>query len=388
MPRPVRNVVKATHASTQFGVRRGRNPFSAESMANRMDGAVDAWKRAWTRTQRALLPPCISPRHLDYFGPHDFLPGRQPVREELDGHFQNRTQVQIGMLVAQGWLPENLTYILGHGLQIVRQHGLEHQLPFLAVDAGYQQVLRAAFDEEELDLHQREKEIVKVLLRPVIERSQGDLAQALELATRSSIFGGSETHDIGNDPARFEHHWSQPMTYYTDHRAQALEHLQTPSSLRIAYILDNAGEAFFDLLVVKTLLEMGHVISLVARSKPAINDETISEIRAELIRQRFTPSNLTTLAGWDLLGINLLATPPKVEEALTAADVVISKGEGNFEGLPPDHDYSFDVLYLLRSKTSGLDHRVDQTTPPEQNQGIVLFKPASLEMARTVPAPA
>lgn len=111
----------------------------------------------------------------------------------------------------------------------------------------------------------------------------------------------------------------------------------------ILYLADNAGEIVFDRLLVDRLLQQGKRVTVAVRGGPAINDATLEDAhhagldsRAELIDTGSAlPSVLPAKMGAEL------------REAYQAADLVISKGQGNYEGL---HAEPGPILFLLRAK--------------------------------------
>mgnify|MGYP005835100009 CR=1 FL=1 len=110
---------------------------------------------------------------------------------------------------------------------------------------------------------------------------------------------------------------------------------------RLVYILDNAGEALFDRLVLKRLGVQEPTI--VARSTPILNDLTVDEAR-QLGFERF---GRVIGTGSPYLGIDLASVSQEFLQAYYRADVVIAKGHANFESLVDD---GRDGFYLLTAK--------------------------------------
>lgn len=110
---------------------------------------------------------------------------------------------------------------------------------------------------------------------------------------------------------------------------------------RLVYILDNAGEALFDKLVLKRLAVPEPTI--VARSTPILNDLTVDEAR-ELGFERF---GRVIGTGSPYLGVDLASASQEFLQAYYRADVVIAKGHANFESLVDD---GRDGFYLLTAK--------------------------------------
>jgi damage-control phosphatase, subfamily I len=97
----------------------------------------------------------------------------------------------------------------------------------------------------------------------------------------------------------------------------------------ILYLTDNAGEIVFDRLLIEELISKGKKIQAVVKGSPVINDATLSDAEE---------SGLIDLCevignGSDGVGTILEWTPPAFQQMFNNAQLVISKGQGNFETL-------------------------------------------------------
>lgn len=109
----------------------------------------------------------------------------------------------------------------------------------------------------------------------------------------------------------------------------------------IFYILDNCGEAVIDRLLIEVI--GAEKITLGVRGKPILNDIT----RAELAESGL--AGLPVLDTGDRApGVSLRNSSPEFLKKLASADLVITKGQGNFESLA-DHTGS-KVFFLFRVK--------------------------------------
>jgi uncharacterized protein with ATP-grasp and redox domains len=119
------------------------------------------------------------------------------------------------------------------------------------------------------------------------------------------------------------------------------EKIKKADSLLI--IADNTGEALFDRLLLKELKPYNLDITYAVREIPILNDitaEKAAELKigeyAEIIKSGTTaPGMLMDEASQEFL------------EAYKNADLVISKGQGNLEGLL---DIEADIYFLLKAK--------------------------------------
>lgn len=113
----------------------------------------------------------------------------------------------------------------------------------------------------------------------------------------------------------------------------------------LLYLTDNAGEIVLDLLWLRVIRKCyPHLeISVMVRGEPVLNDATRKD--AEKIGMTLEFPVLTNGAG-------IPGTPPeyleeKVRDCLRGADVLIAKGQGNFESL---HGSGLPVYYLFLCK--------------------------------------
>ncbi|MEM0042513.1 MAG: ARMT1-like domain-containing protein [Thermofilaceae archaeon] len=114
---------------------------------------------------------------------------------------------------------------------------------------------------------------------------------------------------------------------------------------RVAYILDNAGEALLDLEVVKVLEGMGLEVYVVAKSGAYQNDVTEEEARA----LGFGDYARVVGTGSDSAGPLPGELSKEVLELLSSVDVILAKGMANFEAFeewcPPK-----PVIHVLLAK--------------------------------------
>jgi uncharacterized protein with ATP-grasp and redox domains len=109
----------------------------------------------------------------------------------------------------------------------------------------------------------------------------------------------------------------------------------------ILYLGDNAGEVFFDKLLIEEL--HGYPITFVVRGAPTINDALKDDARM---------AGLDTLVrvvdnGSDVPGTILEECSPEFKRQFGDADLVIAKGQGNYETLS---DNQKKIFFLLQAK--------------------------------------
>lgn len=114
----------------------------------------------------------------------------------------------------------------------------------------------------------------------------------------------------------------------------------------LLYLCDNSGEIVFDMLFIKQLQREYPALRIVAalRDKPIINDATLADARAVGLDRLVS----TISSGSVYPGTILAETTEAFQQIYASADVILSKGQGNFETLLPVADKR--VFFLLRIK--------------------------------------
>ncbi len=109
----------------------------------------------------------------------------------------------------------------------------------------------------------------------------------------------------------------------------------------IVYLTDNAGEIAFDRLLVEQLAPQR--VTLVVRGSPVINDATLPEARAVGL----DPLVRVIEDGSDAPGTILSDCHPEIRALIDNADLVIAKGQGNFESLS---SHPANIFFLFKVK--------------------------------------
>ncbi len=118
----------------------------------------------------------------------------------------------------------------------------------------------------------------------------------------------------------------------------------------ILYLADNAGEIVFDRLLIEQMpIEK---VTVAVRGAPILNDVVMAD--AQMV-------GLTDLVevidnGADAPGTILELCSDAFRKRFDAADLIISKGQGNFETL---NDSDRDIFFLLRPKCAVLARHLD-----------------------------
>jgi damage-control phosphatase, subfamily I len=112
---------------------------------------------------------------------------------------------------------------------------------------------------------------------------------------------------------------------------------------KILYLTDNAGEIVFDRLLIETLIQLGKEVKAVVKGSPVINDSTMDDAEE---------SGLTEVCdvidnGSEAVGTILEWTSSAFQKIFNDAQLVISKGQGNFETLIGAEK---KIFFLFQSK--------------------------------------
>ncbi|MDD5510075.1 MAG: ARMT1-like domain-containing protein [Dehalococcoidales bacterium] len=115
-------------------------------------------------------------------------------------------------------------------------------------------------------------------------------------------------------------------------------------SRRILYLGDNAGEILFDRILIEEIKQIKDIrVDFVVRESPIINDATMTDARYVGLDR---VANLIS-SGSDAPATVLSQCSDKILELYYAADMIIAKGQGNFESLSEEEG---NIFFLLKAK--------------------------------------
>jgi len=123
----------------------------------------------------------------------------------------------------------------------------------------------------------------------------------------------------------------------------------------VLYIADNTGELYFDKLLLEILAKQNRRITYVVRANPIINDITIKDAKKAGI-----DSFAKIIAGdagqhISAPGMLLKYASSKFLKHLKSADMIIAKGQGNYEALS---DSKHEIFFLLVVKCPLVAHDI------------------------------
>lgn len=125
-----------------------------------------------------------------------------------------------------------------------------------------------------------------------------------------------------------------------DHSKKLMDNIS--NSKRMLYIGDNAGEIVFDKLFIETLNHQG--ITFAVRGGSILNDVTLED--AEYVGiDKIVP---VISSGYDVPAVCLDHSSKVFNDHFNAADLIIAKGQGNYESLFEMHDPRIYFLLVVK----------------------------------------
>jgi uncharacterized protein with ATP-grasp and redox domains len=112
---------------------------------------------------------------------------------------------------------------------------------------------------------------------------------------------------------------------------------------RVLFVGDNAGEIGLDRLLVGELLALGAQVSYAVRGRPVLNDATLDDARQVGLDELCEVFS----SGVDTPGAVLERCDGDFRVRLREADIVLAKGQGNYESLT---DSGLDVYFAFKVK--------------------------------------
>jgi uncharacterized protein with ATP-grasp and redox domains len=99
----------------------------------------------------------------------------------------------------------------------------------------------------------------------------------------------------------------------------------------ILFLADNAGEIVFDRYLLREFLNREKKIKVAVKAGPALNDALLADARMAGLNRMPGIELITT--GTAKMGIDLACSSPEFQESFSGADLIVSKGQANFECL-------------------------------------------------------
>lgn len=177
-------------------------------------------------------------------------------------------------------------------------------------------------------------------VRNRVLRDKDPLAGAVRAAIAGNIidFGIYESVDLAQS---LEESFLMPFSM-TDYPVFADAVAKASSVL---YLCDNAGEIVFDRVLIETLQERGKTVTVAVKGIPVINDAT----REDALEAGLENSAVRLIDnGNDGIGTLLEMCSPDFLEVYRAADLIVSKGQANYETLVNEGDGRTFFLFKVK----------------------------------------
>lgn len=175
-------------------------------------------------------------------------------------------------------------------------------------------------------------------LKTLIRKSRDPLDAALHVAVAGNVIdlGIGHKFDIEKDVRRI---------MKEDFAIDAIRDFRNElkRGRKLLYLGDNAGEIVFDKILIERILQTGTEVTFVVKSAPVINDAVMQDARevgmTQLVKVITTGSND--------IGVSWRNSSSEFKKAFKTADIIVSKGHGNFETC---HNLPGNLYFLLKAK--------------------------------------
>ncbi|MCP4752678.1 MAG: DUF89 family protein [Proteobacteria bacterium] len=179
-------------------------------------------------------------------------------------------------------------------------------------------------------------------LKQMVDQAKDPLLAACKLAIAGNVIDFGPQADYGNLDVLIESSFTSPLAI--DHYEAFKTNVERAS--RILYLGDNAGEVLFDRILIQQIGRNTDLeVVFVVREKPIINDATLDDaLSVGLDRLATIISN-----GSDAPATILPLCSSQMLKQYDEADLVISKGQGNYESL---NEAEHNIFFMLKAKCS------------------------------------
>ena len=167
-------------------------------------------------------------------------------------------------------------------------------------------------------------------LRKRIEESEDPLLSAVKIAIAGNIVDfGALTYNVSVKGIREVVNSTLAKSFAIDDYEKFKEKLGKARTL--LYFFDNAGEIVFDKLLIETIMQIRRLskITLVVKGGPLINDATVEDLK-EVGLDKIEKAEIKTISNGDP-DTGYPMDSPEIIKWIKNSDIVIAKGQGNYE---------------------------------------------------------
>ncbi len=199
-------------------------------------------------------------------------------------------------------------------------------------------------DDPYSNIKEKCNEIAEEFLPKLVEFLQGE--EDLEMFVKAAIIGNLIDFGalgVNCDPLNLMlDNLNAPLVInHTNELEKALKSVKS-----VLYLADNTGEIVFDKLLIKKMEEYDVEVKVAVKEKPILNDACLED--AYHVGLDGMAKLVTT--GTDSIGVIYDQVSPEFQDMLDNAELIISKGLGNYEGLTEIDFGEKPVFCLLNTK--------------------------------------
>lgn len=229
--------------------------------------------------------------------------------------------------------------------------------PPATVEAIYRKIAELTGVEDPYLEQKNQSNELALRMLPRLQQELSDNENALEMAIRIAIagniidYGAFDTVDIDEAfPKCLESNFAVNDLSYLKERLEKIVPGET-----VLYLTDNCGEIVYDSLLLDYIHRKGGAITIAVKEGPIINDALVEDaLFAGLEKYGRIISNGSRCPGTVLEKCSV-----PFRTFYQDADIVISKGQGNFESLSTA---SRDIYFLLTVKCTVAARHMEQVT--------------------------
>lgn len=205
---------------------------------------------------------------------------------------------------------------------------LENDNPYKEIKVRYNQLLLSLQED----------------IEKMLEDSKQPLKTALKLAILANIIDFSARHEFNEQSVKDKLMQADTIQLARDDSDSLFDTLSKAKTL--LYLGDNCGEIVVDKLFIRKIKELYPNLSVTygVRGQAIVNDVTIED--AMEVKMKDVADILSN--GDSSLGTVLNRTSPQFQDVFYNSDVIIAKGQGNFEGLSEVADKKLFFLFMAK----------------------------------------
>ena len=223
---------------------------------------------------------------------------------------------------------------------VIMGRQIQHFIQRLSGNSDPYRALKQQFNQMALDLY------------PRLKNQVSSAKNAFETAARLALAGNVIDFGIGRmlESAQIAATIELALSANLEGNIQSLERAARKAR-SILYLGDNCGEIVFDRLFIEQLIP--DRVTYVVRSAPIINDVTMDDARFT----GMTDQTRVIDNGSDAPGTLLPECSPEFKAAFENADLIIAKGQGNYETL---HASDRPIVFMLNVKCPAVARHIGQ----------------------------